>query len=287
MPASDPRPRGLRPALRLLAVLGLVAASAVRAYPPAPPHTIYGLVRDAYGTPYQSTSIAVVLLGGDGLEKARTLIDPLSGAGTNYSLEVAMDAGHTATPYIPTAMRPTLPFTMRVVIGGVSYLPIQLSTGTWTMGLPAQSRRIDLTVGVDSDGDGLPDAWETELIYSDPLERFASLTDVRPGDDADGDGLSNLDEYIAGTYAFDAADGLALEIVEIVGGYARLRFLAITGRTYSLTASTDLAAWGAQPFALSAAPATSTSYVASDVRVVDVYVPMGAGPRKFFRLHVQ
>ncbi len=43
----------------------------------------------------------------------------------------------------------------------------------------------------DLDNDRLPDAWET--LYS------GSNTALRPGDDLDGDGLTNLEEYQAGT----------------------------------------------------------------------------------------
>ncbi len=44
--------------------------------------------------------------------------------------------------------------------------------------------------GADSDGDGLPDAWE--------MEHFKTL-DIRPGGDRDGDGVSNLREWKQGT----------------------------------------------------------------------------------------
>jgi len=42
----------------------------------------------------------------------------------------------------------------------------------------------------DSDGDGLPDDWERSY--------FGDLTHG-PGEDADGDGATNLDELLAGT----------------------------------------------------------------------------------------
>ncbi|NIP92267.1 MAG: hypothetical protein GWO24_01845, partial [Akkermansiaceae bacterium] len=49
----------------------------------------------------------------------------------------------------------------------------------------------------DSDGDGLPDAWE-EAFFPGDLTRLAS------GEDFDGDGLNDEDEESAGT---DPTDG--------------------------------------------------------------------------------
>ncbi|MDB4681147.1 hypothetical protein OAF00_01095 [bacterium] len=40
--------------------------------------------------------------------------------------------------------------------------------------------------------------------------------DINPNDDTDGGGMSNLNEYISGNYAFDKDDGLRLDIVERV-----------------------------------------------------------------------
>lgn len=51
------------------------------------------------------------------------------------------------------------------------------------------------TAGSDTDHDGLPDAWEEEY----GLSPYSALGDDGPAGDPDADGVSNLDEYKAGT----------------------------------------------------------------------------------------
>jgi hypothetical protein len=150
--------------------------------------------------------------------------------------------------------------------------------------------RVNLTLGVDSDNDGLPDAWERSLI--DGLGGGKGVADVGPDDDSDGDGLSNLQEYLAGTYAFDPQDGFNLAILSSTEGRATLEFLAIRGRTYSLRVSEDLSQWTSVPFKLSTDPAVAAernSFRASDTRVVrPVVAPQieGGTLPKFFRVIV-
>ncbi|GAA5481477.1 hypothetical protein [Haloferula sargassicola] len=51
----------------------------------------------------------------------------------------------------------------------------------------------------DSDGDGLDDAFEQVIIDFDSGDAYAALADVLPGDDFDGDGSTNLQEFLAGS----------------------------------------------------------------------------------------
>ena len=274
--------------LRACLLWCLFAVVASHAYPPAPFHKIYGTVRDERGNPLNTGEGTVILSGTGNVEIVRGATDSTLGVGINYSLSVPMDSGTTAVLYQVTALRPLYPFTLRIVIDGVSYLPLQLVGSGWNIGDPSGRTRIDLTIGIDSDNDGLPDAWEYDVIDSDFSGLLHTLADVRPGDDLDGDGLTNLQEYIAGTYPLEQSDGLFLKIVQYSNGIARLQFLAITGRTYTLTYSPTLTNFAGKAFSIdpSGAP-TLPSYRATDVQTLNIYVPVTDPTKGFFKLRVQ
>lgn len=84
-----------------------------------------------------------------------------------------------------------------------------------------------LTVLADSDRDGLPDEWETTygLNTNNALDAAADL---------DGDTLSALQEYGAGTDPTDSASRLQLTPVFDARGRAWLQFLAPSNRTYTV-----------------------------------------------------
>ena len=272
----------------LLLLFAFASAFTAQAFPPAPFHKIYGVLRDERGNPLGSGAGIVILSGAGNQEIVRAPSDAAVGPGLNYSLSVPMDAATTPELYTVTALRPSLPFTIRVVRNNVSFVPIQMVGANWTIGQPGGMTRLDLTLGIDSDGDGLPDAWEQDLINSDTTGRFNSLADVRPGDDADGDGLSNLFEYIAGTYALERVDGLTLKIMGVANGQARMQFMGVTGRTYHIKASASLDSFTIQPFSTDPAGTNPSSYFrAADVRMIDVYVPVGSSPAGFFRLYAE
>lgn len=267
----------------------LCACASALAFPPAPHHTLFGLVRNQWGDPINISGAEVLLETTNGVG-VTTSVSPGLDPGINYRLLLPMDSAIAPDLYKPTALRPLAPFRLRVRIGQVTYLPIEMAVHLSQVGQPAQSTRIDLTLGEDSDGDGLPDAWELALIAA--LGGNLTLADIRPNDDSDGDGISNLNEYLAGTYAFDPADGFSLKLVGVDGVASRLEFLAIRGRTYTIESSLDLKGWTPVQFRVSSEGPTAAlrdNYSASDVRLLRVDVPLASGgeTNRFFKARIQ
>lgn len=82
----------------------------------------------------------------------------------------------------------------------------------------------------DNDQDGLPDDWETAHGL-DP--NSGSGENGRDGD-ADSDGLTNLQEFLAGTNPRDAGSSLELQVLGIEDESAILEFQAAPGKSYSV-----------------------------------------------------
>lgn len=273
-----------------LAALGaLASAMTTLAFPPAPYHTLYGMVRDEMGEPIMSSSAVVTLTTTNGIHISAHVVPNLA-PGMNYRLQVPMDAGLTAANYDATALRPFVSFRMSVVDSGLTYQPMEIKANFANLGKPAMSTRMDLTLGVDSDGDGLPDAWEQILI---DLGYGQTLADIRPGDDSDGDGISNMDEYLAGTYAFDPTDGFKLNIVGMQDGRPLLEFMVLPGRSYSLlgTSSMKSNTWSAVNFSIQTdgvlGPLQSR-YPATEVRMLRIGAQVPDGKTAmFFKAMVQ
>jgi hypothetical protein len=85
--------------------------------------------------------------------------------------------------------------------------------------------------GSDNDADGIPDVWEAAI----DLDPFRDDAD----DDPDGDGLSNLQEYLAGTNPFDTSSSLKILASPSPAGI-RLTFRAAAGRSYTIQYRDDL-----------------------------------------------
>src|SRR5512140_3058312 len=90
----------------LVSTLAIFCTNSLMAYPPAPCHTLYGMVRDEYGNPLALAKAEVILETVTGV-RLKTEVIPQLTPDANYRLQVPMDAGLTADAYKPTALRPT------------------------------------------------------------------------------------------------------------------------------------------------------------------------------------
>lgn len=107
--------------------------------------------------------------------------------------------------------------------------------GTGTLALAIE-------VLADSDGDGLPDPWE----------EANNLNFLFPGDailDPDGDSLSNLGEFLAGTDPLNPASAFRVRPFSRspVAGKLILGWESVAGKRYRVMASVDMVNWTALP----------------------------------------
>jgi len=268
--------------LFLFLTASMLCPIGVSAFPPAPHHTFFGMVRDELGRPLEGDMVEVLFETSSG-RLVKVGVGASTVPGVNYSLQVPMDAGATADLYNPVAMRHAMPYRIRVRVGKQVYLPIEMIGDLGRMGQPGEETLLNLTLGEDSDGDGLPDAWERAL-----LAQGQGLGDINPNDDTDGDGMSNLNEYISGNYAFDKEDGLRLDIVQRVESGAVLEFMGIRGRSYTIMGSADLKSWSDLAFKVDGEESDFEFVRADKVQKFRVTVPNieGDDTIKFFKLMV-
>jgi hypothetical protein len=276
---------GIRAALPVLAAALLVYLPA-QAYPPSPYHLVYGIVRDEYGTPLMNGQARILLVSTGG-SQSQTTIQPNLAVDVNYQLPVPMDTLLKPDLYRPNALPVAAGFRMYVVIGNVTNVPIISTSTTNYLGQPTRMTRIDLTLGVDSNGDGIPDAWE--LAFLAAIGSDLTLADLNAGLDVAHDGRTLLQEYLLGSAAFNPANPFAVRMVDFNGGASILEFPTEASQSYTVLGSTNLQQWAVLPFRLTregVSALTRTNFTESVVETLQVQVvPSGPAPRaEFFRI---
>jgi len=284
--------RFLPAVFRMCALSGLFAlmfSANIKAFPPAPYYTLYGMVRDQSGQTVTAEGAEVILLKG-GVEVGRTPIT-LSQIDSNYQLNMRLDQARSGTTfYTDKAVAAGGLFSLVVAMNGELFYPIEVS-GTLAAGKGGERVKLDLTLGEDKDKDGLPDSWEAWQLYQAgyyPNDNGEwDLTLIDKNGDFDKDGQSNLLEYIAGTFAGDATERFNLSIKEKLSQNVRFEFYGITGKVYTIESSFDMKTWTRVPFAVGAPGTGNNAHQASDVGIVSAFTAQRSSASEFYRLSVR
>lgn len=139
------------------------------------------------------------------------------------STAVQVSAGTTQT--IISGLQPATDYTCQIAYrltdGRVSPLSVPATGRTW---------------GVDSNVDGIPDEWQI-ANWGSTVSKWGV-----PGEDSDGDGLSNYQEFLAGTNPRDAESALKTQ-VQTVQGALYFKWNTVPGKVYQIQYSPDFQAW--------------------------------------------
>ncbi len=212
-----------------------------------------------YDTPGFASSVAVanrqayVADGGAGWlildvanAAAPTLISASSAQGSVHAVAVSGPVAVVTGQNQATSLDVSVPLTpvSRQAFGPLTRALRVTTGGAYALVAEDEAGLAVLTVGsADTDNDGLPDAWEQQVVDANPADNIQTIQDVRPGDDFDHDGFSNLQEYLAGTSPVDAQSVFALGTPSAGAGQpATLRWHSVEGKLYTVYKSTNLKA---------------------------------------------
>jgi len=252
---------------------------------PQPMFIYYGQAKDGFGIPYRENAEVVLLK--DDREIARSTIEGSRVPGVNFALYTHLDDGQGASNYVAKAVR----------VGDLVSIVVRDRFGQKTImeqgqvppvGKPGKMVAINVTAAVDADGDLLPDQWEQEMLYWTDNE-FAGIYEVNPGDDYDGDGQTNGEEYQAGTFAFLDYDYFFAEAMHVTpNGRLAVTFWGVPGKSYSAEHKDSLndAHWTTTPLAARDTDELKVQLIEGQGRWLTLYLPKNTA-NKFFRLLVK
>lgn len=262
-------------ALVISAVASVAFAATMR-----PSVIVYGQVRDAYGIRLASGEQISAFKGTNEAGRTYAVASP---DGMSYHLSMDVYDPSTAAS---NQVQPGDAVQMKVKIGA----NFQPTIGTNGFAAPGNGApvRVDLVIGTDSDGDGLPDAWE-QMAVANSGGGATNINQVGPGRDLDGDGMPDDQEFWYGSFAFLAGDELRITTFDPDSGRYRFSFLTVGGVAYAVEQTTNLLSgvWSPTPTALSAGGALATGDFTGTGDFMDVYIGAATNVTYHYRLHAK
>ena len=268
----------------IFVALALIAASA-RAGAPLPSLTFYGMLVDEFGWPYE-TNVKVELQSA-GVPIFTRSLAPARGRDYNFLVRIPYDSGTTGDSYSQSAVSPNQNVALK--ISSIVTGSVLINTNLVIALYPGSVVNINLSAGTDSVGDGLPDELRRWIWQNTGMGGAFDPHNVRANDDSDFDGVSNIDEYRAGTDPANFEDVLSVEVAPSgVPNVGKLTFYTVPGKTYQISAG-DLmpdSLWSITAFANTPdGAATYTDFIGTG-HYVSLFVPTTGHPT-FYRVFVQ
>ena len=243
--------------------------------PPAAvtPYTFLGRVMDSTHVAFDGDRVATIEVSDEqGNLLSRTATFTRADSRRNYALAVPMA---TSAANGCTVQNAALEIEVTDDLGKVwSGVVVDATAGT-----PGGVREVDIVLGEDANGDGIDDQLYKRLKAEwERSEYWRSGETFDPTKDYDGDGISTINEALAGTNPYDPEDALRITAISRTGGTrsrasvspaAALTFDAIGGHAYTVEEATDLAAKDWKPCAF--------TLPGSDTPVNVLSVPSAAG----------
>lgn len=263
-----------------LAAIACVAVADV----PRPTVVYYGMAKDRYGYPYQSGA-EVYFKSGSNIVASYTITGVFAPS-VNFKLRVEIDDG-TGSNYVSNAVREGDPLNLFVKVNGVERPFMQ--SNTLFAGNAGDAIAVYITTSTDIDNDGLPDDWES-LALANSGGVVNNISQITPEGDLDGDGVSNMEEYLAGTFAFLDFDYFSItSLGKTANNKRKFSFLTAPGMMYQfqVTHAVDSYQWTPVPFSVSESDPASHQALLGNGYFVNVYFDQFLENQRYVRVRVQ